>query len=567
MVVYDISHREENNHKITTRMQTKEHTKDEKMIIVGFGWIGQANALSLLKMGYPVFFYDPAPSLTFHYVKDGESYDGIERIDSLTSEDSANTCYIVCVGDRVSEEREQDISPIKNATDALKDILGTVIVRSTILPQKLKELHFDFYVPEFLHEKNAIDECLNPHFFVLGTRNEKKSVPTFLKQWEQRSYRVFKGTPEEASYIKYLSNLWNTVRIAFVNEFGDSMGNPKTKEDIHAIERVLDFVLERKSYVRYGQAFDGHCLPKDTRAFIGAHAKEGKNVDLLVGAYTSNEHHKKIQEQYKTLPKVFSFWEYDKKFDSALGFVWRRINETPSIKGLRKKSRFIVDALNQVIPDRTIEQSALIWEKKARENPLYYSFERTKAGRDATDDDMRQSGKIDFERYILEDPAFRELLDRASSARALDFGSGVGRMTEFFGEHFGEVYGADISKTMIEHATERVKLPHVRFNVVNGHQLPYEDKYFDVIFSYLALQHVPTGESIERYLEEFNRILKKDGLAKLQFRAGRGVKKWAWSYGVSFTPEEIIACVERHGFTVLDHQVEEGKHLWVILQT
>lgn len=537
----------------------------EKIVIVGYGWVGQANAVALAKMGYPVWFFDTAETPTLHYSEEDGDYKGISRAHSIKEVDSPNTWFIVCVGDRVSEEREQDISLIKKATDSLKGIQGHVILRSTVLPQKLKELTFDMYMPEFLHEMNAVDECFNPFYFVLGTRDEIP-MPAFVKDWERRSHKVFKGTPEEASYVKYLSNIWNSVRIAFVNEMGDSMGTPETKDDVKKIERVLDFVLERKSYLRYGQGFDGHCLPKDTRAYIGAHQNDGKNVDLLVGAYASNEAHKKIQERYQSLPKVFSFWEYDQSQFTILGFAWHKLNQIPFIKSARKDSRFIVDAIARVLPDRSTEKVIEIWEEKARENPHYYSYGRTKSGKEVTDAELRETGKRDYERYIQDDEELGSILARESKKRALDFGSGVGRVTEFLADDFDEVHGIDISPTMLEHARTRVSEDRVVFDTFDGYTLPYGSKYFDFVFSYLTLQHVPTVLDVERYLREIHNVLKDGGIAKVQVRGGRGVKKWEWSYGVSFTPEEAITLAEKVGFTVRKHHVEGVKNVWLVLQ-
>ena len=51
----------------------------------------------------------------------------------------------------------QDISLIRRALDGLKRRKGKIIIRSTILPNLLVTLQFDFYVPEFLHEIRAVE--------------------------------------------------------------------------------------------------------------------------------------------------------------------------------------------------------------------------------------------------------------------------------------------------------------------------------------------------------------------------------------------------------------------------
>lgn len=539
--------------------------QNEKIVVVGYGWVGQANALALVKMGYMVGFYDTASELTFHYKDEHETYAKVHRVVDLKDIDGEDTYYIVCVGDIVSEERDQDISRIKSACDMLKSLKGKVVLRSTVLPQKLKELEFHFYLPEFLHEKNAVEECLTPYYYVIGTRGDI-SLPSFLKSWEARSYKSFHGTPEEASYIKYLSNIWNTIRIAFVNEFGDSMGDPKTAEDVRKIERVIDFVLERKSYVRYGQGFDGHCLPKDTRAFIGAHIKEGKNVDMLIGAYSSNEYHKKLQEKLQTLPKVFSFWDYSNSPVGAVAVFWHAVNEISAVKAARKHLRFVSDAAFVLVPERSMKRSKDIWEKKAKENALYYANTYTSGGRGVTDKELTESGSADYEEFIINDPLLNSLRNLGKEKKVLEFGSGVGRMTEFFAKEFGSVHSLDLSPTMVARARSRVKAPNVSFEVFDGGFLPYKDGSFDLIFSYQTLQYVPTHKDLERYMHEFCRTLKEGGVAKVQLRGGRGVKRWEWSYGASYTPEEARRLAERAGFRILDEQVQGIKHIWLTLQ-
>lgn len=276
------------------------------IVVVGFGWVGQANALALSKQGYAVSYFDPQEPPHHYKAEYASLYAGLSRLLSVAEKDSADTCYVICVGDRVSENGTQDISLIESALASVKNVLGTVIVRSTVLPHLLQNLSFDFYIPEFLHEKYAVAECAAPQYFVVGKKTEK-SEPEFFQAWERAAYKTFRGTPEEASHIKYLSNLWNSVRIAFVNEFGDAIRTPKTKEDVAAIERVIDFMFDGKYYMRYGRSFGGHCLPKDTRAFVRAQKEKGNHMALLAGVYEANEKHQVYEKQY-ALPEWFSAW-------------------------------------------------------------------------------------------------------------------------------------------------------------------------------------------------------------------------------------------------------------------
>jgi UDP-glucose 6-dehydrogenase len=188
-----------------------------QIVVVGFGWVGQANALSLVGQGHQVAFFDPKEPLRHYEQQYAHRYTKVRRLNSVSELDAEGVCYIVSVGDRVSEEGVQDISLIRGALESLLGLKGTVILRSTVLPHFLMELPFDYYVPEFLHEKFAVQECGQPHLLVIGKKTDK-SEPSFLSDWERAAYKTFRGTPEEASHIKYLSNLWNSVRHADTND-------------------------------------------------------------------------------------------------------------------------------------------------------------------------------------------------------------------------------------------------------------------------------------------------------------------------------------------------------------
>lgn len=299
----------------------------EQYVIVGFGWVGQANALAIKMLGFDVSYFDLSTPPR-HYPRYAHVYDSIPKLAEMTSADSTNTWYVVCVGDRVSEAGVQDISHIKNALGSLSRVRGGVILRSTILPDTLDNLKFDFYLPEFLHEKQAVEECLDPHFFVVGDRPGAPPWPPLFRMWRARSRKVFKGTPREASFIKYLSNLWNATRIAFVNEFGDAIGRPSDKSHLHEIERITDFLFDRGNYLRYGRAFGGHCLPKDTRAFRTWYGKEGVRLPLIAGAYESNTQHQQLEETFPLMPEWYSEWSDSQGSGRlALQQLWRSIRK------------------------------------------------------------------------------------------------------------------------------------------------------------------------------------------------------------------------------------------------
>jgi len=275
-----------------------------QIVIVGFGRVGQANAIALCMAGYSVCYHDIAEPDRHYLTRYAETYRRIPRIQHLYDQDSVDSSYIVCIGDKVSSDGEQDITDISSVLDDLKNTEGQVILRSTLLPDKLLMLPFDYYVPEFLRTRSAVEDSVSPSSVVIG-RNCPGELPSFLERWCAGARKVFIGTPVEAALIKYLSNLWNAARVAFVNEVGSAIGGPAIVDNFDRISRMIDFAFEKAPYLHYGKAYGGECLPKDLRAFSRWANDAGNSMPLLAGICASNEQHASLDD-HSQLPEWFS---------------------------------------------------------------------------------------------------------------------------------------------------------------------------------------------------------------------------------------------------------------------
>ena len=100
---------------------------------------------------------------------------------------------------------------------------------------------------------------------------------------------------------------------------------------------------------------------------------------------------------------------------------------------------------------------------------------------------------------------------------ALDFGCGVGRLSQSLSEHFARVTGVDISVPMIEMA-RRLNRYGERCQYVVNHR---EDLSFipdgsvDFVLTLIVLQHMPQSLALG-YVREFVRTLSQGGLAVFQ---------------------------------------------------
>jgi SAM-dependent methyltransferase len=105
----------------------------------------------------------------------------------------------------------------------------------------------------------------------------------------------------------------------------------------------------------------------------------------------------------------------------------------------------------------------------------------------------------------------------ARRGRALDFGCGVGRLTQALARSFEECDGVDIAPSMIERAHELNRFgDRCRYHVNDRDDLKlFDDGVFDVIYSDIVLQHI-APEFSANYVREFTRVLAPGGVMVFQ---------------------------------------------------
>jgi ubiquinone/menaquinone biosynthesis C-methylase UbiE len=99
----------------------------------------------------------------------------------------------------------------------------------------------------------------------------------------------------------------------------------------------------------------------------------------------------------------------------------------------------------------------------------------------------------------------------------LDFGCGVGRLTQAMAGHFPECWGVDISSTMIGLAREFSQgVAGCRFVLNQGARLEaVPDNYFGFAYSSIVLQHIAPQHS-RGYIAELVRVLRPGGALVFQ---------------------------------------------------
>jgi SAM-dependent methyltransferase len=194
------------------------------------------------------------------------------------------------------------------------------------------------------------------------------------------------------------------------------------------------------------------------------------------------------------------------------------------------------------------------WDRRAQENAEHFVYTRDSQ---ADPENFEVSGQANYDQLVR--PYLPILLrSRApGSCRVAEIGCGIGRMTRCFADNFAEVHALDISPLMIEQARQRLAgRANVHFHVTAGDSLaPLPDATFDLVFSYIVFQHVPSKAAIESYVREAARVLAPGGAFKFQlngsqFSSSAARKPDSW-VGAAFSLEEASSLLSRSGFSLL----------------
>ena len=159
------------------------------------------------------------------------------------------------------------------------------------------------------------------------------------------------------------------------------------------------------------------------------------------------------------------------------------------------------------------------WELAARRDPLWAVLsEPSKRGRLWDLPAFFETGTREISLLLYQ---LRRLGHPPAPGRALDFGCGVGRLTQPLASTFAEAVGVDASPTMIELA-RRLNLNAAARYVLN--QSPALEQFatgsFDFVYSDIVLQHLEP-DAAKGYITEFLRLLKPGGVTVFQLPSHR----------------------------------------------
>lgn len=103
-----------------------------------------------------------------------------------------------------------------------------------------------------------------------------------------------------------------------------------------------------------------------------------------------------------------------------------------------------------------------------------------------------------------------DLIGVKDGMRVLEVGCGSGHFLQMLKKNFDiEAYGVDLDAGHIEYAKQSASQNglDINFQVADIRNLPFDDNYFDVVYSYTVVEHLPFND----FITDQTRILKAGG--------------------------------------------------------
>ena len=170
-------------------------------------------------------------------------------------------------------------------------------------------------------------------------------------------------------------------------------------------------------------------------------------------------------------------------------------------------------------PSRVYEDTAMNlqqlqanWHAFGATDPLWAILtSEGKEGGKWSPDEFFATGRAEITRLLAR---LAEIGQTPPRRKALDFGCGVGRLTQVLAENFEEVCGVDIAPSMVDLVRAYNKHGNrcrYYLNEVNDLRL-FREGEFDLIYSNIVLQHMEPSYAAN-YVKEFIRLLTPEGVA------------------------------------------------------
>lgn len=299
-----------------------------KICVIGLGYVGCVSVACFAKSGHQVIGVD-IDTGRVQQVNSGQATVSEPKLDDLMDQAlrekkvtattdlhealSMVSIVMITVGTPSLADGALDLSAIMGLGQQLAEEIShrdndflTIAIRSTIKPgtcealielienQSGKKNGRDFAIlsnPEFLREGSAVNDFFNPPFVVVGA-SDRTGPEKLLEVYQDIEAEKLVLPFKQAEIIKYVSNSWHALKVAFANEVGSICA----ALDIQSAE-VMELFFKDKilnissKYLKPGFAYGGACLPKDLGALVSLAHEQELRIPLLNNIDPSNDAH------------------------------------------------------------------------------------------------------------------------------------------------------------------------------------------------------------------------------------------------------------------------------------
>ena len=277
-----------------------------RILIVGSGIVGKATGKGFAKKGHTVSYADINPT-TIAQLRAA----GLTAMTASEVDWEAVDCVMLAVP-TPSARGKVVLDYIESAAQDVGRGLAethhfvTVIVRSTVPPTTTerriapileqasgKQAGVDFGVamnPEFLRQTTNEQDFARPWITVLGT-TDRRTAEILDALFAPFGALIVHCTPTEAEMIKYVNNIYNSVKISYFNEVHaicEQLGIDSNRVT-SAVARSAESMWNPLYGTRGGVPFGGACLPKDSTAFMTFVREQGWEHLMLEAAIEVND--------------------------------------------------------------------------------------------------------------------------------------------------------------------------------------------------------------------------------------------------------------------------------------
>lgn len=227
---------------------------------------------------------------------DHRVYDKFKDLGSISEINQAQIVF-VCLPTPYIPSQGFDLSCIYEGLNCLEGE-KIIVLKSTILPgatQMLQEKypqHKFLFNPEFLREKSAYWDFINPDRQIVGYLPESRNYGQEILDILPQSAHQILMPATDAEMVKYMANSFLALKVVFANQFYDLCQKVGVDYDQVRLGISLDQRIG-KSHLDVGDSgyrgYGGSCFPKDTSAIIDFAQSQGAKLEILETAKKINK--------------------------------------------------------------------------------------------------------------------------------------------------------------------------------------------------------------------------------------------------------------------------------------